>query len=174
MSAKCAHKHVQTSEPAGFSYCVAHHPYTDCHPAAHGSVTYTETCMDCGHERSLNANGLHEEVGTWHESPAQREARHESELLASIARDCRGTVLGLVAVVLRTDRASVTVGMLVPHEQRIRTRHVLTWAELRAAANQHDTDLAAQYQCLLSDAERCEHARLTGRKSQGYAGRERV
>jgi len=34
-------------------------------PAAHGGVTYTETCNDCGATRRVNSTGRHREVGRW-------------------------------------------------------------------------------------------------------------
>lgn len=33
--------------------------------AAHGCVTYTQTCSDCNSRRHVNQNGMHFEFGAW-------------------------------------------------------------------------------------------------------------
>lgn len=70
---RCEHKHTRTGEAHGFTGSVARPPYTEQNPAAHGGVTFTETCLMCGARRQLNRNGMHEERGTWGPSEAERE-----------------------------------------------------------------------------------------------------
>ena len=58
------HRVDSTSDERCYVGCVAHEPYTDCNPAAHGGIVYDETCR-CGAVRSRAVNQCHEEVGTW-------------------------------------------------------------------------------------------------------------
>ena len=58
----CKHSHLKTGPDRCFSGPVR---VTDQNPAAHGNVTYTETCTDCGAERSVNVNQCHVEEGEW-------------------------------------------------------------------------------------------------------------
>ena len=59
----CTHTHTKSGEHYGFSAPIA--DAADQNPAAHGGVTYTETCRDCGAHREVNANGVHHEYGRW-------------------------------------------------------------------------------------------------------------
>ena len=60
----CSGHRVDSTSDERYGSCVAHPPYTDCNPAAHGGIVYTETCR-CGAVRSRAVNQCHEEVGTW-------------------------------------------------------------------------------------------------------------
>lgn len=66
LTEKHVHAAVESLErgPYGFAACVAKHPYTDCEPAAHGGVTFIETC-ECGATRRRVSNGRFGEIGTW-------------------------------------------------------------------------------------------------------------
>jgi hypothetical protein len=58
------HKHVITSGP---DRCfVGPVSRRDENPAAHGGITYTQTCEVCRAERRVNANGMHFEHGDWY------------------------------------------------------------------------------------------------------------
>lgn len=61
----CTHPRTSDSLPRGFGGSVAHPPYTEENPAAHGCITYVECCDLCDAKRSVNANGMHREIGTW-------------------------------------------------------------------------------------------------------------
>lgn len=58
------HRVAETSRERCYVGCVAHEPYTDCNPAAHGGIVYDETCR-CGAVRSRAVNQCHEEIGCW-------------------------------------------------------------------------------------------------------------
>ena len=62
---KCIHTNTSKSENRGYTGSVSR--YNE-NRAAHGSVCYTETCLDCGYTRDVNANGVHEELGQWGQS----------------------------------------------------------------------------------------------------------
>ena len=60
---KCKHKNTEQGEHWGYSGPVSQNE----NPAAHGGVSYTETCRDCGAERAVNANMFQYERGEWSE-----------------------------------------------------------------------------------------------------------
>lgn len=59
----CQHAHVTAGDDRCFVGCVAPR---DCEPVAHGNITRTESCEDCGGERRLNLNGGREEASGWY------------------------------------------------------------------------------------------------------------
>ena len=61
------HRHASksASEDRCFFHPVFFEPFTSENKAAHGGVTYTETC-DCGAVRYVNQNGGFVEYGPWH------------------------------------------------------------------------------------------------------------
>lgn len=61
----CKHERTRATEPYGYQASVAVWGRTDENRAAHGGVTYTELCMDCGCARHVNANGSHHEYSPW-------------------------------------------------------------------------------------------------------------
>lgn len=70
----CQHVHTRDGVYRGFDHCVAHsHLY--CERRAHGGISYTETCLDCGRERECASNGAYSESSAWHEPRTQRAAR---------------------------------------------------------------------------------------------------
>jgi hypothetical protein len=62
---KCSHANTTTGQMYGYTGSVAKHPYTHENRAAHGAVTYTETCQLCGAQRRVNSNGRHQEYSPW-------------------------------------------------------------------------------------------------------------
>lgn len=68
---KCDHAHVQVVSTHGFRGSVAG-LHADQNQAAHGNICEIEECRDCGARRSRNVNGLHQEIGAWGPSRAQR------------------------------------------------------------------------------------------------------
>lgn len=58
----CLHQYTTEQSTRGFFGCVS--PFS-CNPAAHGGVSCTEVCDDCGAERKVNVNGRHAEYGPW-------------------------------------------------------------------------------------------------------------
>ena len=62
---KCQHTHTLSGRVQGYSGSVSVYPYTDENRAAHGCVTYVETCLDCRQTRAVNANGGHREYSPW-------------------------------------------------------------------------------------------------------------
>jgi hypothetical protein len=65
----CKHKNTTTGQHYGYSGSVA--TSTDeQNPAAHGGISYTLTCTDCGATRRVNENGRHVERGPWIARPA--------------------------------------------------------------------------------------------------------
>ncbi len=65
---RCQHKHTRHSEPTGFVRSVSSRTNTQ-NRAAHGGVTYTETCRDCGAHREVNSNGREDEYSDWKLKP---------------------------------------------------------------------------------------------------------
>ena len=63
---KCKHTNKeQVGGDYGYTGSVAVHPYTDENRSAHGGVTWTQRCRNCGSTRNVNSNGHHEEYGPW-------------------------------------------------------------------------------------------------------------
>lgn len=62
---ECKHEHTREVSMHGYSGSVAVYPYTFENRAAHGAVTFTYRCEDCGAERRENSNGRHSEVSPW-------------------------------------------------------------------------------------------------------------
>lgn len=102
---KCSHARTKSGSINGYTGSVAVHPYTDENRAAHGGITYTVECLDCGARRRENTNGLAIEVSPWRGSRAGRRedvARLRRELDA--ARNACDP-----AVVRRSDGREVSV-----------------------------------------------------------------
>ncbi len=71
----CQHTATTTGRETGYDSSVATPGRTAENRAAHGCITYTETCDACGAERRVNQNQRHIEVSEWGPSlAAQREA----------------------------------------------------------------------------------------------------
>jgi hypothetical protein len=62
---KCRHERTKESVERCFGHCVASNS-DGCNSYAHGGITWTETCLDCGMVREHNANGRHGESSHWH------------------------------------------------------------------------------------------------------------
>ena len=78
---KCKHDNVTASdEIRGFSGPVYREPYTHENRAAHGGITYTQVCDDCGSERSVLQNQRFLEFGPWGPDLATRERRERERL----------------------------------------------------------------------------------------------
>jgi hypothetical protein len=61
----CKHKHTREVSMHGYSGSVAVQPYTYEDRRAHGGVTFTSRCEDCGAERKENSNGRYQEFSPW-------------------------------------------------------------------------------------------------------------
>lgn len=61
----CRHTAVIDGNHVPFRGSVATPRVTDEHRAAHGWVTYTQTCSDCKSKRDVNQNGMHFEFSAW-------------------------------------------------------------------------------------------------------------
>jgi len=108
----CTHDHTTDGEHRGFVVPVAVHPYTDENRAAHGGITYVETCDRCGARRKVNRNWWHVEVGTWGPDRDTRERREREELArrehaAEAEEDA--ILFGMGITVIDANDASVTV-----------------------------------------------------------------
>lgn len=66
----CQHLTTKTIRERGYSGPVSR----DEHRAAHGCVTITEECLNCGARRDCNVNQHHVEEGPWGPTRAQRRA----------------------------------------------------------------------------------------------------
>ncbi len=66
----CTHKQTTAGLDRPYMGSVAVHPYTEPEPRAAGGISYTETCSECGAERSVNVNGAWVEHSPWGESRA--------------------------------------------------------------------------------------------------------
>lgn len=77
MAAACKHTRTTAGQTLGYSWSVAVPPYTAENRAAHGGITFTEECDDCGARRKVNQNQRHVEVSPWGESRAVRAQRAE-------------------------------------------------------------------------------------------------
>lgn len=91
---KCSHARTREGQSHAFAGGVARPPYTDENRAAHGCVTYTEVCLQCGARRSVNQNQLHHEFGVW--GPSLEIRRAEAASLAREAREAIGSLAPLV------------------------------------------------------------------------------
>lgn len=105
---RCKHEKTrQYGRDYGFSGSVAHPPYTEENPSAHGCISYQEECVACGARRWLNVNGCHIEYGTWGETESEREAQRR--VLEVRAREVAPTPITLASdtgdrVTVRLDR----------------------------------------------------------------------
>lgn len=90
MSATCKHERThQYGEDRAFVFSVAVHPYTEENIAAHGGISWTEECAECGARRAVNRNQRHIETSPWGLPRAEREAaekRATDELKAELLR----------------------------------------------------------------------------------------
>lgn len=90
----CKHKNTTEGTVYCFSHSVAVHPHTDENRAAHGGVTYTETCDDCGAQRQVNSNCGFEEYSPWSARSNQERlewgwARKAEELAKQVADELK-------------------------------------------------------------------------------------
>jgi len=91
-------------------------PYTSPNPAAAGSITYVEQCVQCEAERDINSNGPHVELGPWGQSRAQIAA-------AQAARQADAQ--------RRADQAAVAArGVVIRHIHRRRGYHTMISLEI--------------------------------------------
>ncbi len=80
---KCQHGETTSGAERPYITSVSVHPFTDENPRAHGWVTYTQTCDDCGAERAVNANQGHAEFSPWGPSTAERRRREREAALTA-------------------------------------------------------------------------------------------
>lgn len=71
----CQHTVIETGPDRCFSGSVATRGLTDANPAAHGSISFVEFCLACGHMRDVNANQGHREYSVWYEPAHWAAAR---------------------------------------------------------------------------------------------------
>ena len=145
---KCQHQHITSGPERAFVGSVASEPYTEENPAAHGSITYTGTCQDCGAERSVNQNGGHCEYGTW------SVPLSDSEMHAALAAHKRAHDIAAAR------KAGIRLREVRGTEARVSTdgQSASQWssiADIAIAANQEDVALASIYRgllCMIEDA----------------------
>lgn len=95
----CEHQNFRTL--AEFAYCgsVAVYPYTDENRAAHGNITETQECVDCGVTRLANVNMRHVEFSPWsgltfiEQREAERERRIAAQKKIERVRDLKKQIL---------------------------------------------------------------------------------
>jgi hypothetical protein len=61
----CKHVAVIDGEHSSYTGPVYASPVTGMNRAAHGGVTYSQTCTECKSVRMINQNGRHFEFGIW-------------------------------------------------------------------------------------------------------------
>ncbi len=156
---RCKHTTTVDGEHFGFTGSVAHYPYTDENPCAHGNVRYTETCASCGAERSVNCNQRHYEYSPW--GPSRREQQRaaeaaEIEALAELKRQIRAgrPAVQTADITIRVVAAEVDEVKLAIERADGRSEKMwLSWAEIKSAAEQVDPMLAGHYTAILNDAK---------------------
>lgn len=80
MSANCKYEHThQYGADRAFFSSVARHPYTEENRAAHGCISWTEECDECGARRAVNENQNHIEVSPWGLPRIERDAAEKRE-----------------------------------------------------------------------------------------------
>lgn len=100
---KCQHEIADRKNERGFSGSVAAYPHSDENRAAHGCITYTEVCRNCGAERDVNQNQCHYEYGNYGLSRVDRDER--AAKIASYENDMRqrADVAQALALAFRID-----------------------------------------------------------------------
>lgn len=152
---KCDHSEIRASEQFhGFSVPVA--TYEDhANRAAHGGITYTQTCCKCGAERPVNQNQHHYEYGPWgpdlatrEEADRQRRAKELQEREATEDAAVKAAGIEVVKVVGGGEQ-QVQVGVRRNHQM-----HLLRLSEIEEAANQEDNGdgLVPTYRGILRQA----------------------
>lgn len=161
--AKCEHERTRAGDAYGYTCSVAHEPYTHENRAAHGNITYTETCLDCGAERAVNCNQVHVEFSPWGADRATREESGRIERQAA-ERKRRQALLAAGRETMRKTRTSVVA---------VRDSHLLIskggahqWIaleEIRKAARQPDDGdgLVPYYTALFHEAQSAGSARTS-------------
>lgn len=136
---RCPHLHTRDGNEYGYTGSVAVSPYTEENRAAHGGITYTQTCLACGAERSVNQNQWHVEYSPWGPDAATREQR-ERERLDRQMQARRRRLLQAGREIARQHRVSITgvYGDIVVLLQDGET-HTCRIEDIRAAAGQPDT-----------------------------------
>lgn len=140
----CTHEHTTSGRDYAYTGSVAVAPYTNENRAAHGCITYTETCSACGAQRAVNANQCHYEYGTWGPTLAQRQAdeRRAAERKAAKQREADLAVVRRLHVRI-TDLDLRRAGR--PGERVIRMvrdgrdEQPVSLHDIQAAASQEDT-----------------------------------
>lgn len=147
---KCTHEHTGMGEPRGFFGSVAEPPYTEENKAAHGGYTATETCLDCGAERSVNCNQRFVEVGTWGPTKAERDRReHERRMAEAIAQaDREDKAMKDAGIELLGVREKIGYYTMVDCRIAGQYRSAPLW-QIEEAATQADESLALPYRGLL-------------------------
>lgn len=69
----CRHTAVIDGAHLPFRGSVATPHVSEENRAAHGWLTYTQTCSDCRSMRDVNQNGMHFEFSAWHTAEAAPE-----------------------------------------------------------------------------------------------------
>lgn len=160
MAGKCKHTRTKDGEARGFVASVAQHADHE-NPAAHGHVTYTETCLDCGAERSVNSNQGFYELGPWGPD-AETVRRIEAAKKAKQQRaeeereDASMAASGIEVLGVEDDRVLCS---LRDREQWIDLREIREWAYPPSRGHrgepleQPDPSLQLVYRAILRRAE---------------------
>lgn len=119
----CTHERFTAGPALPFTASVAFGSGSNYNPAAHGGVSYVETCDACGARRSVNQNGRHSELGHWGADLATRR-----ELLAAAARKARELIAAVEPVEFQ--RGEETASIRLDREAMI----VIVGAEWRELA----------------------------------------
>lgn len=104
----CDHRKTIDGECRCFSHSVACHPYTEENRRAHGNVSYIETCLVCGAERSVNENQGSHEYGTWGPSLASRKRDEREAARIADAKQAEGDFAAMAARRIKVERATET------------------------------------------------------------------
>lgn len=145
----CQHTRTESGRDYGFRGAI---PDAEENPAAHGCITYTETCLSCGARRGINQNQCHVEIGPWHLPGKQDQDFRRFDLQCA-----PGTrVLVHDRVCRYGSHPSARVGIQLPGDSTVRWS---TWREMeRAAIDWHGDRSSAgliyqgAYQCMLDAA----------------------
>lgn len=157
MTTACTHEHTTAGVDRGFAGPVVTGDREN--RAAHGCVTYTETCDRCGAQRQTNQNQCHLERGSWGPSRAEREAeeRRRQERLRREREALEDASVAEHQVVI-VDVTETSVLMYLRGQQHAE-RYQLH--QIRAAASQPDNGdgLVPFYRGLLRAVEDCDVGR---------------
>lgn len=137
----CHHARTREGERYAFTGSVCG-PRGEENRAAHGCVTYTETCVSCGAERGINVNQVHYEYGEWGPSASERR-----RAILSKPSWQRGPI---ALYTLQAGDRGVEVERRVAGKSE--TIAWITWWELDVASRQDDRMLSEAYSAVRRDA----------------------